>query len=127
MSVLRLVREKYKSAISPTDKADKRASGSNGGPCYEELKVEFPDLEPHEVPVVLEMLQVQEMRQQGVVPSHYNDVTSCARCGPVPIWEGCPTKVLGCPWCFNRHKGLPMPRICKADQEAMAGASHDDG
>ena len=28
---------------------------------------------------------------------------------PVPIFQGSPSKVDGCPWCFNRNAGLPMP------------------
>ena len=43
----------------------------------------------------------------------------CMRCGPVyaapevarvlPVVDGVPTAI-GCPWCFNRAKGLPIPR-----------------
>ena len=109
MSVMELVREKYKMAISRTDKADKSASVSNGSPVYELLRNQFPDLEEHEVPVAIEMVLVQNMRLRGIVPDHYTATTECKHCGPVPIWEGCPPDVRGCPWCFNRLKGLPTP------------------
>ena len=109
MSVMKLVREKYKTAISRTDKSDKRPFGSNGSPSYEELRNQFHDLEPHEVPVLLEMLRIQDMRSRGIAPDHYTATTNCRHCGPVPIWDGCPTEVLGCPWCFNRLEGLPIP------------------
>ena len=110
MSVLRLVRQKYKSAIGSTDETDNRAIGSNGSPCFEELKVDFPDLEPHEVPVVLDMLRIQDMRLRGVVPDHYTASTTCHWCGPVPMFPGVPTLVEGCPWCFNRLQRLPIPK-----------------
>ena len=27
-----------------------------------------------------------------------------------PIFDGLPNKVAACPWCFNRIKGLPVPK-----------------
>ena len=47
----------------------------------------------------------------GQVPESYTATTNCERCGPVPIWDGCPPEVLGCPWCFNRIQGLSMPNV----------------
>ena len=119
MSVIKLVREKYKMAIGKTDNTDKCAYDSNVSPTYSELKIQFPDLDHNEIPVVLEMLRIQEMRNQGVVPNHYTSTTECKHCGGVPIWEGCTREVLGCPWCFNRLKGLPIPRAphCEEDDE----------
>jgi len=46
----------------------------------------------------------------GQVPDSYSAKTICKHCGPVPIWEGCDPEVAGCPWCFNRIKGLPIPK-----------------
>ncbi len=54
-------------------------------------------------------IQTRRMREHGEVPAHYTATTLCARCGPVPIFPGCPETVLGCPWCFNRVQGLPVP------------------
>ena len=42
--------------------------------------------------------RIIQMRERGEVPNHYTAVTRCSRCGPVPIWQGCPPKVLSCPW-----------------------------
>ena len=57
----------------------------------------------------LELLMIGEMRERGIVPDHYTAITKCKYCGPVPIFDGLPEKVNGCPWCFNRIKGLPIP------------------
>ena len=54
---------------------------------------------------------IRRMRERGEVPAHYTAVTHCRGCGPVPIFEGCPDQVEGCPWCFNRVAGLPVPKV----------------
>ena len=56
-----------------------------------------------------ELVMIEDMRRQGIVPDHYTATTRCKHCGPVPIFEGCWPESDGCPWCFNRIKGLPMP------------------
>jgi hypothetical protein len=65
-------------------------------------------------PALLESLaaavQTRRMRERGEVPAHYTATTICAGCGPVPIFEGAPARVMGCPWCFNRAAGRPVPR-----------------
>lgn len=110
MSVMQLVREKYRMAIGQPDKADKRSFVSNDSPLHEQLKRQFPDIEPHEVPAVIEMLRIKGLREKGIVPDHYTSATECRHCGLVPIWSGCPPHVLGCPWCFNRMAGRPIPK-----------------
>ena len=65
--------------------------------------------DPRQLKAFYELLMISDMRSQGVAPDHYSSSTTCKHCGPVPIWEGCPPEVLGCPWCFNRIKGLPIP------------------
>ena len=64
-------------------------------------------------PALLECLaaavQTRRMRERGDVPKHYTSTTLCAGCGPVPIFEGCPERVLACPWCFVRLSGKPVP------------------
>lgn len=52
---------------------------------------------------------LRRMREQGTVPLHYTAVTECAGCGQVPIFPGAPARVDGCPWCFNRRAGHPLP------------------
>ncbi len=56
-----------------------------------------------------ELVMIEDMRRQGIVPDHYTATTNCKHCGPVPIFEGCWPESDGCPWCFNRLRRLPMP------------------
>ena len=65
--------------------------------------------DPAQLKAFAELLMISDMRSQGVAPDHYTSTTTCKHCGPVPIWDGCPPEVQGCPWCFNRIKGLPIP------------------
>lgn len=45
---------------------------------------------------------------QGERPDLYNKKGTCYQCGDVWLWfEG---TVLGCPWCWNRIAGKPIPR-----------------
>ena len=114
MSLLQEVIEQYgelssEKAKVPTDKTDKRGSVSFGSEWSELLENKNEELTEQEIPVAEEMVVITEMRQNGICPDHYTATTECSHCGPVPIFEGCPPQVNGCPWCFNRHKGLPMP------------------
>ena len=53
------------------------------------------------------LVQRREM-ERGKVPAHFTERATCKRCGPVWLWfRG---EVLGCPWCWNRLKGRPIPR-----------------
>ena len=74
---------------------------------------EWPEIlgNPHDLKVYCEMSQITKMREKGEVPHHYTATTICMSCGPVPIWEGCEPKVVGCPWCLNRAAGRPLPRV----------------
>ena len=65
--------------------------------------------DPQQLKAYFELLMIGDMRSQGIAPDHYTSTTTCKHCGPVPIFEGVPEKVAGCPWCFNRVKGLPIP------------------
>lgn len=82
---------------------------------------DWPEVERDQV--LLETLahavQIRRMRERGVVPPEYTAVTDCAGCGPVPIFPGCPPKVDGCPWCFNRAKGLSVPRANSSNEHAQ--------
>ncbi len=114
MSILQDVIEQYSEFISEkpkalTDKTDKRASVSYVSEWSELLENKNEELTEQEIPVAEEMVVITEMRQRGICPDHYTSTTECRRCGPVPIWPGCPPQVNGCPWCFNRLQGLPMP------------------
>lgn len=59
-------------------------------------------------------------RRAGYVPHDWTQACTCARCGPVLLWRGSPRHVLGCPWCFNRAAGLPIPRPPAAASAARA-------
>ena len=59
---------------------------------------------------IMDAVSFVELRERGIAPDHYTSVTDCTHCGPVPIWQGCPPAVLGCPWCINRHENLPIPK-----------------
>lgn len=45
---------------------------------------------------------------QGKTPEHYTHRATCNRCGPVWLWFS--GEVQGCPWCWNRVAGFPIPR-----------------
>ncbi len=55
-------------------------------------------------------IQTRRLRERGEVPPHYTEITVCAHCGPIMIFPGVAESVEGCPWCFNRVAGLPVPR-----------------
>jgi len=53
----------------------------------------------------------RQIRESGAIPDSYVAMTLCNGCQrEVPIFVGCPPIISGCPWCFNRLKGLPIPR-----------------
>ena len=73
--------------------------------------------DPAQLKAYADLVAITEMRERGIVPDHYTTTTECKHCGPVPIFEGLPNKVLGCPWCLNRPKGLPIPAPIKRGDE----------
>lgn len=52
------------------------------------------------------ILQRREM-DKGLVPKTYNCRAVCKSCGPIWLWTT--GEVLGCPWCWNRAAGRPIP------------------
>ena len=96
-----------------TDKTDKRGSVSFGSEWSELLENKNGELTEQEMPVAEEIVVITDMRHRGIVPDHYTATTHCKHCGPVPIFEGNWPESDGCPWCFNRLKGLPMPGVEK--------------
>lgn len=74
---------------------------------------DWPELEanPEQLECFADMVAVRHMRERGEVPPSYTAVTVCAGCGSVPIFEGVGPTVEGCPWCFNRAAGRPVPRV----------------
>lgn len=53
------------------------------------------------------LLQRQQMNR-GERPAHYTERAICRHCGPIWLWFS--GEVLGCPWCWNRKAGRPIPR-----------------
>ena len=113
--------EKHKAPTDKTAKTSKKSKGltdkiaktpfvSFGSEWSELLENKNGELTEQEIPVAREMVAIIEMREKGIVPDHYTAETECRHCGAVPIFEDCPPQVNGCPWCFNRIKGLPMPK-----------------
>ena len=51
-------------------------------------------------------VQRREMNQ-GNVPDHYTKRATCEQCGSVWLW--CTGEFLGCPWCWSRVAGYPIP------------------
>ena len=52
-------------------------------------------------------IHTQRIIDRGEVPPDYKYVAHCRGCGPVWLWfKG---KVEGCPWCWNRLQGKPIP------------------
>ena len=66
---------------------------------------------PKQQKAFYELLVISEMRFRGIAPGHYTSTTVCQHCGPVPIWEGCPPQVQGCPWCLNRVANRPVAKV----------------
>lgn len=66
--------------------------------------------DPKQLKAFSELLMIGDMRRDGIVPEHYTSTMECKHCGPVPIFEGVPDNVIGCPWCFNRINDLRIPR-----------------
>lgn len=46
----------------------------------------------------------------GTIPADYTQAALCEGCGPVWLWEGAPSRVKGCPWCFRRKAGRAFAR-----------------
>ena len=72
---------------------------------HSELKEETEDdwghvsATPDRLTAFARLVAITRARQTGRTPDHYTARTVCQHCGEVPIWEGAPAKVEGCPWC----------------------------
>ena len=53
-------------------------------------------------------LEQRREMDQGIVPMDFTEHATCTQCGPVWLWFS--GEVLGCPWCWNRMKEIPIPR-----------------
>jgi len=62
---------------------------------------------------VQSLAQRREM-DQGKRPVHYTERATCKHCGPIWLWFS--GEVMGCPWCWNRVAGRPIPRPSSEEQ-----------
>lgn len=56
------------------------------------------------------LLHERQLMEQGIVPDNFTAITHCACCGDVfvPQEQANKGSVLGCPWCWNNGRGLPV-------------------
>ena len=124
MSLLDIVSEKYEAPVRGSKSAKSTESRlldlkelkeprptrselqERAGPDWEEVSSD-----PAKLKAFAELVLIMDMRRRGIVPEHYTATTECVGCGKVPIFEGVPQQVTGCPWCFNRLMNLPIPRM----------------
>lgn len=58
----------------------------------------------------LHVLDENERMHAGIAPSGWTQAAHCERCGPVLLWQGAPSHVIGCPWCHVRRAAGTLPR-----------------
>jgi len=75
------------------------------GPDFDELA-----RDPNTARGFLPAMRDRRDREAGRVPAGWTTVGLCERCGPVWLFPGAPERVAGCPWCFSRLQGRPIPR-----------------
>ncbi|EKE01161.1 MAG: hypothetical protein ACD_21C00202G0010 [uncultured bacterium] len=67
---------------------------------------------PEALKLWADLLFTNNLIEQGQVPDNFAAITRCNSCGyvyvPSELTNG--GSVLGCPWCWNRVKGLPIPK-----------------
>lgn len=68
------------------------------------------DLSDNELRAYLRALDRGAVMDAGKVPDGYTQPAHCGGCGPVWLWEGVPSRVVACPWCFRRKAGKSLPR-----------------
>ena len=59
-----------------------------------------------------DLLFKNQLIKQGMAPDNFTAITCCNSCGDVyvpPALVNNAGSVLGCPWCWNRIEGLPIP------------------
>jgi len=118
LSILKQVTEWSESITKkPKDTSDKSDKSPSVSAWPEHFITKRNDWGEEELPYAFQAEQIRSIRLEGQIPDSYTSTTECKGCGTVPIWEGCPPEVDGCPWCFNRHAGLPIPRKHKHETD----------
>ena len=85
---------------------------AQAGDDWEEMRYKLPMLKDF-----AKAVECTQTRGRGEIPAHYTDTVICTRCGRVPTFPGgkkAPGEdertIEGCPWCFQRARGLPVPK-----------------
>jgi hypothetical protein len=57
------------------------------------------------------LLFTNNLMEKGKIPNNFTAITLCSSCGYVYVLPELTNggHVLGCPWCWNRAKGLTVP------------------
>ena len=68
--------------------------------------------DPAQLNALADSIAKQRVMAQGIIPISYTDVTNCKGCGKVAVPPELANagNVLGCPWCWHRAAGRPVPR-----------------
>ena len=107
--------EEYRRTLAEcdiSDQSDRRVCGILIADIRETAGPDWPEIvsDPVLLEVFAQAIQTRRMREVGEVPAHYTATTICHYCGLVPIFEGAPERVDGCPWCFNRWNDAKLKR-----------------
>ena len=73
--------------------------------------------DPAQLEVARQWVAEAKQVANGVIPERYTCTSNCKYCGPVLVVEGYPKNANNCPWCFNRIKGLPIPRTPHCEEK----------
>jgi len=65
--------------------------------------------DPAQLVAFADSLAIVQIRESGRVPDHYKFVTTCRKCGDVPVYEGLPRAIEQCPWCMSGLTPPPIP------------------
>lgn len=55
-------------------------------------------------------LVADEHMAKGYQPAGWQTVSECSACGPVWLDKDAPARVIACPWCWHRKRGVTLPR-----------------
>ncbi|MDP7284407.1 MAG: hypothetical protein QGG61_08500 [Arenicellales bacterium] len=113
-AILALLRTRDTSEVSPLAMTNESPSlhGLTLAELEEAAGEDWPAVrdEPAMLEALAHAVVTRRQRERGECPSHWTEHCECAGCGLVLLWPGSPARVLGCPWCFNRAEGRPIPR-----------------
>ncbi len=67
-----------------------------------------------------DLLSERQQMERGEIPKDFISVTHCSCCGDVFVPPAIANNgsVLGCPWCLNKSKQLPIPHPITNNQKS---------